>query len=450
MIFTSWILLEEFIATEELDNKPNRIGIMGFLTFLSPLGRLLLNRKHSKRKYILYLNNYWNLHGFQFGEGHQPFLDAECPVSDCYATHDPTVLQGKHNYDYDEAAFDAVMIHAPEFNFHNVPMIQRWRRPEQRLVYMNMESPMSWNTPDIITMKNFFNWTMTYRHDSDIPRPYGFFQPISKLTNSNPQKYFPVQFDSRPQFLAFNEHEFLTKILPEKDQDFLKFADRPKKVAWIVSRCFSPSRREDYAARLKEYIDVDILGRCGNIPCDTSFAQHAYKDNCTRAVEKDYKFYLSFENSFCNDYVTEKFYKRLRGKSLPIVLGAAKYDQLAPPHSFLNALDYDSPKALAEKILELDKNNSQYLSYFWWKDHYVVHNGTASDHASSMCKLCEMLHDSSLPPKVYPSMSDWHGDKSQCLSELPRVIRNLLPNYGSSPDDGDDGAWPFNGLDDHF
>jgi alpha-1,3-fucosyltransferase len=354
-------------------------------------------------------------------------------------------LHGKHAYEDARSAFDAVLIHAPEFDFRYIPDISKWRRPNQRFVYVNMESPQSYNTPDVRAMNNFFNWTMTYRYDSDIPRPYGFFQPLSTKTKS--QRYFPVQFTPQ-DFLPYNEHDFVANVLPTLGEELHKLANRPKKVAWIVSRCYSPSRREDYVSKLKEYIDIDILGGCGDIPCDSSFAQHAYKDNCTAAVEEEYKFYLSFENSYCRDYVTEKLYRRLKGNALPVVLGAGNYTTLLPEHSYLNALDFE-PQALAERLMELDNNNSMYLSYFWWKQKYEVHNGTATDHASSMCRLCEMLHDQTLPATSYSSMSAWHGEKAQCWRFLPRVVQSLLPKFGSSPDDDDDGE-PFDGLDDHF
>ena len=40
------------------------------------------------------------------------------------------------------------------------------------------------------------------------------------------------------------------------------------------------------------------MGGCGSIKCDK---KHGHgMDNCTEAAERDYKFYLSFENSFCD------------------------------------------------------------------------------------------------------------------------------------------------------
>ena len=48
-------------------------------------------------------------------------------------------------------------------------------------------------------------------------------------------------------------------------------------------------------------------------------------------AESGYKFYLSFENSFCTGYVTEKFYKALELDIIPVVMGGADYKARAPP-----------------------------------------------------------------------------------------------------------------------
>ncbi len=42
---------------------------------------------------------------------------------------------------------------------------------------------------------------------------------------------------------------------------------------------------------------------------------------CQSRIQKDYKFYLAFENSLCKHYVTEKFWERIPYDMVPIVMG---------------------------------------------------------------------------------------------------------------------------------
>ena len=60
-----------------------------------------------------------------------------------------------------------------------------------------------------------------------------------------------------------------------------------------------------YVQELRKYINVDIYGRCGDIHyCDKD---SEYED-CRARTVRQYKFYLSFENSNCREYITEKVF----------------------------------------------------------------------------------------------------------------------------------------------
>jgi alpha-1,3-fucosyltransferase len=63
-------------------------------------------------------------------------------------------------------------------------------------------------------------------------------------------------------------------------------------------------------------------------------------------LESTYKFYLSFENTVCPDYVTEKLFKILAHDVVPVVYGGADYTQQAPPISYIDARKF-KPKDLA-------------------------------------------------------------------------------------------------------
>ena len=65
-------------------------------------------------------------------------------------------------------------------------------------------------------------------------------------------------------------------------------------------------------------------------------------------LNQEYLLYLSFENSFYPDYVTEKFYRALQTGTVPVVcFWWANYSNFAPPHSYVNARDFGTPQLLA-------------------------------------------------------------------------------------------------------
>ena len=268
--------------------------------------------------------------------------------------------------------FDAVVFNAHELwaSINLLPVIQRSAR--QRFIYFTRESASYTYTPAEELPHGYFNWTMTYKRDADVWFPYG-------------------------RIVASKSNRPLTEL---KSQWLDAVRMKSKKVLWIVSKCHTMSHRELYVDQLRQHIDVDIYGQCGNSSVD-----YAYLVN-------QYKFYLSFENSLCDDYVTESFFRALQNPLVPVVMGGANYSCLAPDHSYIDATQR-TPKELAAYLHDLDSDDESYLRFFNWKANYTVETGAGAMARRAFCHLCAKLHSSN-PPKFYPTLAGEMGSRSQC------------------------------------
>ena len=185
----------------------------------------------------------------------------------------------------------------------------------------------------------------------------------------------------------------------------------PKKklVAWFVSHCNTSSDRESYVKELEKYISVDIYGKCGQLKCSS---KEKRSKECYKMLERDYKFYLSFENSICKDYVTEKLSKILKYDIIPVTLGGANYSQMVPPSSYINALDFSSPRQLAQYLKYLAKHQREYLKYFEWKAVYQVH-GMGYGITVAYCHLCTLLNHK-ISVTSHKNFKSWWYPKNVC------------------------------------
>ena len=161
-------------------------------------------------------------------------------------------------------------------------------------------------------------------------------------------------------------------------------------IAWFVSNCNTHSRREEYVAHLRQQpnIQVDIYGACKSNLCQKT------SPTCMSTILSNYRFYLSFENSKCDTYITEKYWIHgLDSHSIPIVLGATKeqYQQIAVPNSFIHVDDFPSIEQLADELHRLNRNDTAYSEYFQWTQLYDVareYNSTPGiDLHSTLCLL---------------------------------------------------------------
>lgn len=269
------------------------------------------------------LPNFIPLCNIGIGFGQQGFQKLNCPITDCFTTDNRSMLKTA-------AEFDAIVFHLRTFNIEDLPPT---RGQNQRWIFWSLESPQ-YNMQDIYPLDGLFNWTMTYRRDSDVIQPYGWIQPIGSI-------------GLQPEVEEINREMELAIKRKSKNK-------KTKMVAWFVSNCQSKSQREQYANALAKYVQVDVYGDCGSMACDRDNAA-----NCYEMLEQDYKFYLSFENSFCDDYVTEKFFSVLRLDVVPIVFGGGNYSAISPPFSYINAQDFETAVQLADYLKMLDSNDGR-------------------------------------------------------------------------------------------
>ena len=133
-----------------------------------------LDNDVNNTKYILtWCEAYGNKKYFwEFGS--DKFLEAGCPEAKCHLTEDRDMLASV-------ADFDAILFHQRSIQLKNTPAK---RRPEQRYVHWMFESPAHSNYDFTPAQKlaGFFNWSMSYRLDSDFPKPYGMFKQVQQFS----------------------------------------------------------------------------------------------------------------------------------------------------------------------------------------------------------------------------------------------------------------------------
>ncbi|CAB3232201.1 unnamed protein product [Arctia plantaginis] len=181
-----------------------------------------------------------------------------------------------------------------------------------------------------------------------------------------------------------------------------KIANKKKAAAWFVSHCETRSNRGAVAQDIQNELQkrghvVDIFGWCGKKTCP----KDRFED-CLSLLESDYYFYMSFENCFSEDYVTEVILHPLQYHTVPIVYGGANYSRFLPPNSYIDARQLNATQ-VADEMVKAIKNKTMYENYFRWHNYY---NYIDSRRSPDVCKLCQILNEES---HIHSSIKDFLG-----------------------------------------
>ncbi|XP_022831167.1 alpha-(1,3)-fucosyltransferase 9-like [Spodoptera litura] len=331
------------------------------------------------KQYVVLVYKYWDQlkerQMFNFGKkGNEADILDGCSVKNCIFSGDDALMD----------TADAVLVH---LQHGLVPKVKN-RNPKQRWIFWSDQSPrhtftMARHATDRTSLYGVFNWSMTYRSDSDIPVPYGRTVLLPK-----------------PVLSEYNTMAELTTLIPNWDRK------RANKTAAVLMLNCGIKARNDYVKELRKYINVDVYGRCSDKNELRTSCPGNFHSDCDPIAE--YLFYLVLENTSCYQYLTEKVFHHAYSKgAIPVIFGPSRGDveSLLPPNSYIFADADTAIQNLAKDIKAVASNVDLLLSMHTWRNHFEVINehgyfGTKSYH---LCRVCEALNYNSEEEKVYDS-----------------------------------------------
>lgn len=276
-----------------------------------------------------------------------------CPETRCVVTYDRARFQQS----------DAVFFHGRDVRDikpHEIHALRGHAPVSQFWVWAFMESPLNLYY-DTQMYDGLFDWTATYKLASNFWTPYYRIKPLEPLERSMPAK---------------------------RD-----YAAQKSKLIFGISSDFCEGYRTALVLRIKELTEFDFYGKCGR-----KFSESVKLPECKRGTKEchslfaSYKFVFAVENSFCDEYVTEKYYRNgLLSNTVPIVAVPPKFihkKRYFITHSYINIFDFPSIERFVAYIQYLNSNDTAYNEYFSWKDKFKV---VVANHRA--CLVCKRLWD---------------------------------------------------------
>uniref|UniRef100_A0A2A4IZ71 Fucosyltransferase n=1 Tax=Heliothis virescens TaxID=7102 RepID=A0A2A4IZ71_HELVI len=233
-------------------------------------------------------------------EGQTPFIEKNCPQINCYITTNKTIL----NEDYTN--FDAIVFNMSLlWEVGGYAGLPKHRTKRQKYVFYGMQ-PSEDHPICNKNVDNFFNWTWSYKFESDI------FTPFIEVR------------DLSGKVVAPGRNVIWTDTMNPVTKSSIEYVKtKTKAVAWVLDECKTKNYKMLFIPRLKRALKafnltLDVYG-CGHMKCP--------KGGCLKAIQRDYYFYLAYEESITEDYVSADVLKGYHYDAVPIVFGGADYSK---------------------------------------------------------------------------------------------------------------------------
>lgn len=250
----------------------------------------------------------WTTSEMAFRMDQDNFVSPKCQFQNCLITKNASYLD--HITNFDAILFDSVFL-------YEHPDIQLPHRRSRTQRYVFVSTASSADYPITPEYNNFFNWTWTYKFDSDVVFSQIAIRDLEgKVIGPKKEMHWlPV-----------------SQMKPIRSNISSKLENKTKTAMWLATSCDTDSQSQIYIKNLQEELrkyndNVDIYGHCeqANYKLCTKNYEKLYMKECEALIESTYFFYLSFESILSEDFVSSALLKALKHFAVPIVLGGANH-----------------------------------------------------------------------------------------------------------------------------
>lgn len=264
------------------------------------------NRFPTDLKYVLMwkpthaLKNKFPFQKHALPEGQKIFIKQKCEHINCYISYNKDMLK------YNNQNFDAVVFNVRDVVKYSTEEFNLQRSPNQKYILNSLDPSEKYPVCNSF-FDNFFNWTWTYKLNSDIP------QALINIYNDKNVWIGPKR-----------NMTWIPKMI-RRDRFNRQIFNKTKAVAWLVPKCKTKTKYQDFINELRNELrgynyTLDLYGPCGNRKCPNGSIT-----KCLKMIEKKYFFQLVLEDSFSEDYVSERMAHALSYVVVPIILGISNY-----------------------------------------------------------------------------------------------------------------------------
>ncbi|KAJ2939784.1 hypothetical protein O0L34_g17975 [Tuta absoluta] len=339
--------------------------------------------------------------------GQKAFIDRKCQHKNCYIVSSKKVLRNKSYLKYD------VILFGPDLNNISInPALVQRRLPHQKYVFISSAASDSYPLKSDV-FNGFFNWTWTYHLDSNLQ--WGLPFVVRSVQNRR-----IVAPKVKPRWILKRNASVKTWLTKDVE-DLIR--GRQRAVAWFLSNCSNSSsfrvrhqgnttfsKREREIQNLKNILlqkynlHLDTFGKCGEYECPEDNPKE-----CNNFIKRNYFFYLAYEKSLSNDYVSDHLLRAINSITVPIVYGGADYNSFLPSGSYINASKMSTQELAALINRSVNNIRDSYLPYFKWKSYYSLHRTDSTPETDDYCRMCALVNNEEQLSQrtVYNNFTKW-------------------------------------------